>query len=463
MSNEIKKEEMDKKFKGIQIWIQKQNILPEDMPNKMIRQRRLLKSSIDLLNDENRLDKSKGKILKLKKKNKYKSSASTKIIDGISPSAKNILLKIGKNFEMIENSITDITKMNALYLEKNMKNTFMLEKMRNKTLSKFNFKNFKNGPLDDLLNNTNNEKSYNLLEKTPLNKITINNNNKNRRRSQLKKKDYINNFMYVNDNYRKQLNCAFLKYNPISHLENMKILVQADSSIRNDIMKIKEEVEEDIKIKCDKFHFKKQYLNILSKSPNQINTPLTPTNNPKIIERNNLLNKPAFKKEIKSEIALPNLSHNKKDSTTPNYTKIKASKYFERIKPKNSKYNLIKDQKIEEIKYMLNATEEISNLIHEKNIKEKIDLYRTNYGKKYFETKDDEKLDKDYFSNDKNKVIYKISDIYRYKLSKNILDKEKQLNDKIVNENLRVTKKIIDGKKNAIEELKKYINSNHLE
>ena len=87
--------------------------------------------------------------------------------------------------------------------------------------------------------------------------------------------------MYVNDNYRTQLNCAFLKYNPISHLENLKILIQADPSIRKDISKIKEEVEEDIKWKCDKFHFRKKYLNFIAKNPRS--NSVTPTS--KIVQK----------------------------------------------------------------------------------------------------------------------------------------------------------------------------------
>ena len=36
------------------------------------------------------------------------------------------------------------------------------------------------------------------------------------------------NFKYINDNYRKQLNKAFLNFNPIIHLGNLNILRKAD-------------------------------------------------------------------------------------------------------------------------------------------------------------------------------------------------------------------------------------------
>ena len=68
----------------------------------------------------------------------------------------------------------------------------------------------------------------------------------------------MKNFLFVNDIYRKQLNFAFLKYNPEKHLENLKFLVEAEPLIRRDISTIKKEVEEDIKLRCDKNHFKKK-------------------------------------------------------------------------------------------------------------------------------------------------------------------------------------------------------------
>ena len=175
----------------------------------------------------------------------------------------------------MKNSISDITKMNGLYLEQNARNTFRLEGNKtNKTLSKLNYKNVK---LDNLLKDDNNS------NRTYFPNKNHNNNAKNYLSDnddiygdKQKKEDYVKNFMYVNDNYRKQLNFAFLKYNPISHLENLKILVQADPFIRKDISKIKEEVEEDIKWKCDKFHFRKKYLNFISKNPRSLSVEPVP-------------------------------------------------------------------------------------------------------------------------------------------------------------------------------------------
>ena len=45
------------------------------------------------------------------------------------------------------------------------------------------------------------------------------------------------NIQYINDNYRRQLNKAFLNFNPIIHLGNLNILRKADPEINSDIEK----------------------------------------------------------------------------------------------------------------------------------------------------------------------------------------------------------------------------------
>ena len=148
-----KNEKKEEKLKMNKIWIQQQNILPEGMLERMTLQRRIMKNSVELLNEEEKIDKNKENIYNSRKK-EYKRSLSTNIIEGVSPKAKNILLKIGKHISKMKKSISDITKMNGLYLEQNARNTFRLEGDKtNKTLSKLNYKNVK---LDNLLKDENN-------------------------------------------------------------------------------------------------------------------------------------------------------------------------------------------------------------------------------------------------------------------------------------------------------------------
>ena len=164
MDEENKKiKKMEEKLKMNKIWIQEQNTLPEGMVERIYSNKRLMKNYVDLLNEEEKTDKNKEKIYKYKKK-EYKRSLSSNIIEGVSPTARNILIKIGKHIKKMKNSISDITKMNGLYLEPTVRNTMRLQnRQKNKTLSKFNYKNVQ---LDHILNDDDNE-NYN---KTFLNK-----------------------------------------------------------------------------------------------------------------------------------------------------------------------------------------------------------------------------------------------------------------------------------------------------
>jgi len=432
------------KVKPNKFWSQKQNILPEGMFEKMTYQKRVMKDSIDLLNEELKKDRYKEKIYNIKKKNEFQRSSSSKIMEDVSPYAKTMLLKIGKHIKSIKQSITDITKMNGLYLEENAKKNY--NQNRKRSIPKLKLR--KNNSTDQIIQNPK----------------TFNNNydyisNKN---GKSKKEDYIKNFVYVNDNYRKQLNFAFLKYNPISHLDNLKILIQADPSIRKDITKINEEIEEDIKWKCDKFHFRKKYLNLLSRlnrsrSVQQIQEKKNQTN------YNNSKKLPNIKN--KNYNGRKNKKYEKSISSI--YTKVNLLEKLN--KKEKQKLNQQKEQTQEEISHMLVATKEIDNLIQNDNINDKIDMFKTDYAKQmYYNTgsenisKNENLTEKDYFLDEKNKIVEKIGNVYSFQMNKNEKEKEKIFKGKINNENEKFRKKIIDGKKNTMEEFYSYIQNNQV-
>ena len=102
------------------LWVQKQNILPEGMPQKFVYQKKVMKDSIDLLNEEFKPNKNKEKFNNIKF-NEFQRSSSSKISDEVSPYTKTMLLKIGKHIKRMKQSIADITKMNALCLEEKVK------------------------------------------------------------------------------------------------------------------------------------------------------------------------------------------------------------------------------------------------------------------------------------------------------------------------------------------------------
>ena len=456
--NVIKNNKKEQKLKTNKIWIQKQNIIPEGMDDKMSLDKKLMKKYVSLLLEEEKIDKNKIKINRLKNK-EDKRSFSSKIIEGISPKSQSILIKIGKHIKKIKKSISDITKMNGLYLEQNTRSTIQNDNKDNinNTFSIHKKNSMKSIQLDTSL------KKEILLKKLGINKNDNDNDNKiinhlsdnddiYRERNNFRK-----NFIFVNDNYRKQLNRAFLKYNPISHLEDLKILVQAVPSIRKDISKINEEVEEDIKWKCDSFHFRKKYLKFISKN-RRSNSVEPQTVSPKSTQKK-MSNFPKIGKN--------NFIKDKK-ILSPQYSKVKTISLFEKRRARGDiqRINLQKEQKIEEINQILNATNEINNLIKQENISDKIDSCKTDYTQRMNYLKKEEMknksniLKKDYFKNDQNKVVEKIGDIFLYQIARNSKEKEKQLKDKIKIEHNEFNKKVKDGKKSIMVQLREILKLN---
>ena len=173
-----------------------------------------------------------------------------------------------------------------------------------------------------------------------------------------------------------------------------------------------------------------------------------------------------------TQYILPNLKSNiikEKKIATSQHSKSNTINFFDKIRNReNLKYNQQKEQKIEEINNMLNATSEINNLIKDENINNKIDLYKTDYEQRmYYSNRDEIKknnslINKDYFVDDKKKVVDKIGNVFCVQITKNVNEKEKQLKGKIINENKKMHKRIKDGKKNILDEIHSFIENNQI-
>ena len=466
MSVEENKEDIKKRYK-IEIikflenfWKLKRNSLPEGMPQKMTYYKRNIKHLVNILSEENA--ERKEKLIKLRKKKKMKKSTSTKTMNYLSENANKILNKIGRNIGKIKNSITDITKMNGLYLEQNARKTLSTYRLQRNNLEKLNLK--KENLLENFTKRTNgvkykaNEINYNKTQRidgyNKIRKLNILNeiNNRQKETEKSKKEKYMKNFLFVNDIYRKQLNYAFLKYNPEKHLDDLKLLVEVEPLIRRDISTIKKEVEEDIKFRCDKNHFKKKYELIKKRFQRSNSVQNTPKGQ---LNKRNIL--PDLNKKKAVKVFTPKFSEEKKIINT----------YEIKKKEENTKIVFPKEEKIEEINYILKASSEIGKLIKDENINKKIDLYRTNYDEKlrlneFYDTDSINLLEKDYFEEEKKSIINKLGDIYQFQLDKIINDKEKKIKGKIVKENDSLTKKLKEEKTNDINEINDIIFDNTL-
>ena len=426
-----------KEIKMNKIWVQNHNTLPEGMASKIVIDKKIVKDSVDLLNGEYKKESNAKPNYIRREMNR---SSSSKLMEEVSKKSKTILLKIGKHVKKIKQSMTDITKMNGLYLDEKAKKNYnnkkgIIPKLRkNKSTEDIN----KNKTFTDNLNKFKNNLNYSDNEDE---------DNKLNQNKKTKKENYVKNFVYVNDNYRKQLNFAFLKYNPQAHLENLKILVQADPSIRKDITKIQEEIEEDIKWKCDKHHFRKKYLHFLAKNRRDGSVPARKS-----------------KKSSNNTLSLPNINKKKLK------LEKSISKVFKQVnindiinKKDEKKISQQKELTKEQIRHMLIASKEIDNLIQNDNINDKIDLFKTDYAKlMYYPRLNDSKkennlLEKDYFIDDKKKVVEKIGDVFAFRMNKNINEKERLYKGRINNENEKFKKRVIEGKQSALDEFNSYI------
>ena len=439
--------------KSCRIWNQEQNVLPEGMAEKIFLKKKLMKDSLDLLNEEEKHD-NKEKIFHFKKKNEFKRSSSSKIIEDVSPYSKTILLKIGGYMKKIKQSILDITKMNGLYLEDKL-NLTNKHLNKNSTLSQTNFQRKK--LKTNKTNKTNSVIVKNLKKKTKSKSELSEKDDDGFYGGRSKKDDYLKNFLYVNDNYRKQLNCAFLKYNPISHLENLKILAQADPILYQDINNVKNEVDDSIKQITEKVYRKKNIKALEKQSrcrsvqPNERN-------------KNNNLRKSG---------RLPKISDNNKNKDKNNNNqnnlisqKSKKSYYAKQL-------NALREMHKDEYKQMLQATNKINDFINERNINSKIDLFKTDYAKNMynFNISDDEDTKnsnrtnftkKDYYANDKKKVVKEIGNVYCFKMQRTVKEGERIYKEKICSARKKFDDKIIDGKEKTNKELTNYLEKNKI-
>ena len=428
-------------YNNIKIWKQKQNTLSDGIIPKINYNKRVVKEALNNIMGEDNEDNnevmggSKGK-------KELKSSTSAKNLDQVSPYAKKILKKINKHVKQIKESSEDIVAMNALYLDNKI--------FQNKT-------------------NRNNKRYFNSLSKSEHIKLPNTPNNvtnsqgdklfENNYSQALYKKDKRNNFLFVNSNYRNQLNRAFMKFNPLIYLNNLKILLQVSPSIRDDVAKTKKEVEEDINQLCDKHRYSKKLNHYLAKNmrsrsvemANQnsnilknidikkrknnliINTNLNSSLNNNTKEENNSSstnnNKPTFS-------FLPKITR-EKILGSPKELKVGFG-LFEKLKRKESKKILsIREQKIEEANKIYKITNEIENFMGKENIGQKVDKYVDDYKlKKYLnQFRDDHSENilkkKDYYRQQKERINEMFGEIFINNIHKKARERERYYNDRL--------------------------------
>ena len=181
---------------------------------KIKHHKRSVNNSFKLLIGEEK-DENNQNHLKVKKLKILHSSKSSLEMPHISKNIKTLSRKINFQVNKVKKSHEDLTALNALYLD----NSLFPER---KTMSNSSFNIFDSNPQEN--------KNY---------------------EEAIRKKNLRNNFEFINKNYHRQLNLAFLKYNPYIYSNNLKRLLQVSQAVRDDISRTKLEVEGDIKSMYD--------------------------------------------------------------------------------------------------------------------------------------------------------------------------------------------------------------------
>ena len=445
----------DKKVDNFRIWKQKQNILSDGIMPKIIYNRRTVKSALgNLFGEENE------EIKKVKNSNsnqkKLKISASIINLSEVSPHVKEMLTKINTQVKNIQKSTDALHEIKIL--------NSGIKPNTDPETGTLNLKRQKNIP---------------------------------------------QNFAYINEKYNKIFNGAFMKYNPIIHLNGLKrLLVQLPSS-REGIEKVKEEVDQDIKLICDKRYYKKKYENYLNRFPrnksvddisrnnknknNSVNNSqiYNSNNNSQIFNNNNsqiknnsaIIYENSTNEEYNPTLVLPSINNQKnRNNQNHKFTKIGygvmnnlhkseekslSSDILNKLRKKEEKlYSNPKfiSQNIEEMEKIKNYTNEISKLVSKQNLGEKIDECNGDFMiQKYLNNMNNaEKKNfikkKDYYDKQKSNINHMIGDFYSWRIKKkNEKDKDyKDYNDydkKIKYERI-IFFRDIDNKK--IDSLKKF-------
>ena len=189
-----------------------------------------LKKNINIINNKD-----------INKKKSHVSRNSQKLINIINKSVNNL------NF-----SIEELNKLNTIYFTNISENL-----NKNKNLSPYNFID-NNNEIKNNLPKINNKKQKNEILNM---KLYFNDNNFIKSKSQ---KNFINSrnkidYDKINKENRKELNLAFLSFNPLINLKNMRILSNLDSNIKNDIENMKNKINNDIKETTSPTFYKTRY------------------------------------------------------------------------------------------------------------------------------------------------------------------------------------------------------------
>ena len=439
-------------FKAMTTFKKIKNLYSDGIVPKIKHHKRVVGNSLKGLMGDDDDEKNKLKLKKRKELKELQNSKSYNNQSHMSDTAKQLSEKINFQVLKIKKSQDDLTALNALYLDNKI---FFNKEINNKNNNRYNDNNNMN-------NNSINNNSIGKEEK----KEDISNYSKG-----IGQKKYRNNFDFMANSYRKQLNGAFSKYNPDKYLNNLKTLIQASPTLRDEVSNLKKEIEVDIKNITDKYKLQKKYQQFLQKN---IKSKSTATLNPKLYKSDEIIKKSNTSKNSvmrnkDEKIILPSIGKDKISVNIINRNNLVKIGKIRRIERMDSKKMMnIKELQYDHMNRLHNISQEIQNYIGNENIGEKINsflqdfnlqksinLYKTDNDKQESSIKQ-----KNYYAKQDKKINDLFGDLYINRLQAKILEKERKLTDKLRNNNYDYFNKIRNDMKHSLNEFDKNTNLN---
>ena len=389
--NDKNKKKNPKKVNDFRVWKHSHNLKNENIIGKAtINQTTIKQKSSELNGEENFENRKKSKHNQHISNNKEKYGTN----NNLSENVQKIVNDVSKTIENINKSTEEIKKLNALYLIN--------------TSQKIN-KQDKSGQVEE---NSKNVK----INETYLPPI----------KEEQKSRNQPTNFKYINDNYRKQLNRAFLNFNPIIHLGNLNILRKADPEINKDIEKLTKHIEDDLSEITNKNYYHNQYEKIVeqnkkrkkrSENSSENTAPTAPTEPG--VKANSQIYKPIFRKKMK------------------NRKSIEIKKKFP-------------EQELEEktLSLMESALAKISNTLDEKNMNKYFNDYKCIIGM------DIKQQSHQYFPGVARAADI-LKEIQHEKIIRDLNERTNRRKKVLHSENEMVIKEIYEKKKNLLKEIEK--------
>ena len=302
--------------------------------------KRIIGESVKQLRGEENYEHNGIKHKRLSKLNDLKTSKSSADISHMSPGAQILKKKIEFHINKVKKSHDDITALNALYIN----NSNSLQENNNN---------------DKFKNNFNLVKSLDNYEEA------------------IRKKNLRNNFELIADKYHRGLGKAFIKkFNPEKYLDNLKSLIKLSPTVRDDVIKTKNEIESDIKTFTDKRRFRKLYKRFKDKrTKNKSFQMLDPQlyKPEEIAQKSNTVKKveisPEFDKK-KNSIFLPNIAVGKHYMNNRD-NRIKMGIVSKLQKKETKKIMNTVEQQFDHMNRLYSITKEIDNYIGNENIEKK--------------------------------------------------------------------------------------------